>query len=449
MTPRPATPPGEHGRVFLHRDDRAGRDGWRAQTRYRPTNGDPARLVEAHGRTQALAQRALLAKIAQHNAGVTPETATISPSTTVSDLVTRWLARERAAGILSPQTLDRYTQVTRTHITEGARRTRKGTVVPLEGAPRVLGGDAVGGVDAVRVERVLDFLGTAAPGQVKAVATVLRQSFEWALREGAISENPVRTRVRRVRHSKASRSKRKRLATFEELDAFRAAAVERESRPRTGRYLVDLFDVLRSSGLRVSEALAIHAGDVTFNGDHAQVALDATMVEIAGIGIVRQERPKSEQSRRQAPVVGVGAEALHRLVAAAKSAQRDYLFVSRAGTPLGQRQVEKVWRDVATAANLDEGFTPHAIRRATGTAVARKHGVEQAAIFLGNTKDVAAAHYVDQGLIEVGDVSGALLSLQDWEREPEDWERVPLSPEEFEALFGELPEHETVGQDEA
>lgn len=70
-------------------------------------------------------------------------------------------------------------------------------------------------------------------------------------------------------------------------------------------------------------------------------------------------------------------------------------------------------------------------------------------MFLGNTKDVAAAHYVDQGLIEVGDVSGALLSLQDWEREPEDWERVPLSPEEFEALFGELPEHEAVGQDEA
>ncbi|WP_281652107.1 tyrosine-type recombinase/integrase [Microbacterium aurum] len=447
MTPRPAIEPGAHGKVFTHKETRAGRTGWRAQTRYRPADGGLPKIVEAVGRTEALAQSALLQKIAITNSGIEDDgAAAITAQMTVADLLRRWLARERSLGTLSDQSISHYEQVAKTHLIEGARRERNGgELIPFKGAPRAIGHDRVGTVDAVRVERVLAFIAQATPGQLKPAATVLRQAFEWALREGAVTENPVRRGVRRVRRSKAARIARKRIATAAEITAFREAAVAHQAKPRTAQYVVDLVDVLTGSGLRVSEALALWVEDIEFDTDEdgnlgATAAILATMVELPGEGVKRQEEVKSRQSARRAPIVGVGAVALRRLVTVAEREGRTYLFVSRTGEPMGRRQVDKVWKTVADAAKLNHedvaGFTPHAIRRAAGTAVARVHGIEAAARFLGNTKDVATEHYIDQHLIEVGDVAGALRGLVPQE-DASRADAKPLSDEEYDALFGD------------
>ena len=439
---RPALPPGEHARFSVvnttpkagesPRADYRASQPWRAQTRYRPLDGSPSRVLQARGTTARIATAALEKVVRErldaerHGTDGTP--VAVTRSTTVTELINVWLAQERRDQRRRPQTLDKYASAAKTHLQLGSKRRHRGdeesdatTTVPR----RVLiGGDRVTSVTPARVAAVLDHLTDAVPAQAKVARAILNASFDLAVRNGVIETNPV-AQIKTRRRGASTVSRKPRPATPAEVELFRTEAV-RDAERNAGRgndWLVPLVDVLWSTGLRVSEALALHVDSVELTDEGAWITIEATIVEYNDGRLLRQPMPKSAQGFRRVEVLlPRGVHAIHRLVDASRRAGRQHLFASRitvrrdgttiGGGYLGKGGVGRVWHRLALRAGLIDPsdapsteqrrpWTVHSVRKLVADSIERNDSLEAAAAFLGHDEAVTSAHYLERNIRNV------------------------------------------------
>jgi integrase/recombinase XerC len=171
----------------------------------------------------------------------------------------------------------------------------------------------------------------------------LRTFYQWLVRGGKISSNPVKL----LRAPKLD----KKLPNFLQQDE-----VERLIKATVHPRDAAIIEVLYGGGLRVSEAVAIDLGDVA-----------------AEDGIVRVRHGKGDKER----IVPVGSCALKAIdsylpwrserLASVGRAGETALFVNKNGTRLDVRSVRRILLMAARAAGLDKRLTPHTLRHSFAT----------------------------------------------------------------------------------
>lgn len=186
--------------------------------------------------------------------------------------------------------------------------------------------------------------------------------------------NPVRdTALPRAKKSEV------RTLTNDEMETYRARLVEwcggNRRGPRRGEGLVEIMDVVRGSGMRIGEVLALRWQDVDLEEGTATVA--GTTDEKGG----RSDFPKTEKSRRTIPLASSAIEALRR--------QRMKPYFEVLGEPVfptrggGYRTVNNTETRLR-AARGDLDIRPHDFRKTVATRIEKKYGLLAASRYLGH-----------------------------------------------------------------
>lgn len=366
---------------------------WRARAKYRDYDGR-TRPVERYGATGAAAERALVTAL-RDRARPGGQGVDITPDTTLGDLATMWIAKRRAEGI-TPQTITNYQGTIRVHI------------VPALGSVRIR--EATVGV--------LDKFLRAVPGDTSATHSriILSGMMRLAAQHDAIEHNPIpSTTIRKVAR------KPPRALTAAQLQALRARVVAwaggNTLGPPRGMDIVELFDVLAGTGLRIGEALAIRWEDVVWpEGDRPGT------LQVTGTisGARRQPFPKTHASARTVLLPDFAVAALRRQQAKDRPSAEGVVFPSRVGSTRTTHNVRSHIRAArryieAEAPGADpaefEWVTPHVFRKTVATIIEAAVDMETAAGQLGHASpDVTRAHYV-QRAAQAADVRHILDAL--------------------------------------
>lgn len=225
--------------------------------------------------------------------------------------------------------------------------------------------------------------------------TVLHTVLAQAVREGYLVTNPVaRTRPIRVERYEATFLSRTQARTF-----LRATVGER---------LEALYWVTLSLGLRQGEVLALHWGDIDFEG--RTLSVRATLQRRVGQGLVFAD-PKTKKSRRTLPLPELTVRALRahrarqnqeRLAAGAAWQDHDLVFATRQGRPLSATHVIRAsFRPVCARAGIASGTRAakglrfHDLRHSAATLLLAQ-GVPQRVIMdiLGHTRITTSERYL-------------------------------------------------------
>lgn len=371
--PRPKLGVGELGTVsftqLAHRKIRA-------RGRFRDAAGR-IKQVEATGTSQASARRALEAVVRERTRDVGQD---VTGATTVEALGVAWLA-ELEQSKLRPRTVAEY------------RALVDGAVVPA------LGGLELREVTVGRVQRFLSTLAEFTPAKARNCKVVLSEMFALAVRHDALQHNPVAGA--RLPHVDR---KPPRALSPEDYRALRtnvAAWVRKPAetgRPRTPD-LVDVLDVLAGTGLRIGELCALRWEDVNLDGEHPTLTVAGTVTQVKGLGLIRQDVPKTDAGHRTVLlprfVVGV---LMRRMVAVPEGDDSGLVFPSAALTLRSPHNLRRQLRD---ARGEEFGWvTPHTLRRSAATAIDRAMGTDAAAAQLGHASpSVTGLHYVERASV--------------------------------------------------
>jgi integrase len=286
MAGRPPLPIGTFGKIlYLPRKSGA----VQARVNFRDYDGR-VRLVSKDGPSRSAAERALKAELRNR---LTPASgAGVTAETRVSELADVWLESES----------DWSTGTERTY-----RSTVHTQVIPALGSLRLR--EVTPGV----VSRTLGAIAAASgQGAAKTTRSALSGMFRLAVRDGAVSANPVRDAGVRLRSSKRTKP---RALTVSEVD--RLTALFRASERAVALDLPDLVDWMLATGCRIGEALATRYGANSEGAplldlDAGTWEVNATVVRIRGEGLVVQERPKTEAGWRVIAVPGFAIQMLGR-----------------------------------------------------------------------------------------------------------------------------------------
>lgn len=266
---RPRNPIGSHGIINI---DEVEPGRFRARTRYRFSDGK-ARQVERFDTTGPKAENKLKKALMTIEADRGGE---LKPTTTLRALGQQFLASKRDLG-RSEGTLETYGYAVEAHITK-----RIGDLTVAEAKP----------------ERLQKFLTTIekenGPGAAKNCRSALSGMLGIAVRNGAITHNPVRELERISNRGKKGSS----AIPLAELPAFL-------QRVRADEYLiekdtVELIEFMLSSGWRVAETCALDAASIDWKAGTATV--EAINIRVKGQGIVRQPFAKTDKSGRATPL---------------------------------------------------------------------------------------------------------------------------------------------------
>lgn len=266
---RPRNPIGSHGVINI---DEVEPGKHRARTRYRFQDGK-ARQVERFGTTPTKAEHALKTALTTIEADRGGE---LKPTTTLRVLGQQFLASKRDLG-RSEGTLETYGYAVNAHITK-----RIGDLTVAEAKP----------------ERLQRFLTTIekenGPGAAKNCRSALSGMLAIAVRNGALTHNPVRE-LERISHRGKKGSSAIPIA---ELPGFleKVRADEKLIEWDT----VELVEFMLSSGWRVAETCALDITSVDFEA--GTVKIEAINVRVKGKGIVRQPFAKTDKSERVTPL---------------------------------------------------------------------------------------------------------------------------------------------------
>lgn len=188
----------------------------------------------------------------------------------------------------------------------------------------------------------------------------LQGTLKLAVRRGLISTNPFDLLVDDDRPVKAERTQAHEWST-DELEALFSAAETVAAKP-TSRY--DYATLLRVTalGLRLGEVLGLQWQD--FNYKERTLRVERQWTRYGEYG-----PPKTKSSKRTVPVPDALCEALRgRWVVAEYAEQEHPIFASRAGTPLGHRNVTRRGFEAARdEAKLAESLTFHDLRHAAAS----------------------------------------------------------------------------------
>lgn len=192
---------------------------------------------------------------------------TITPQTTVVDLVGFWLKQLRAEQRLEGTTIDEY------------ERVLNRLVVPSFG-PTIISDLTTSLVDRLLVE-----LGAASLNRQRKAKVVLGAMLETAVEVGALGANPVRGSLSVKRPTPDHRS-----LTVAELETVRAAVrawldMDR-SGPKSSDDIADIIEVMLATGARIGEVLALRWADIDLGA--RVIDVNATIKTESGIGTYRK-----------------------------------------------------------------------------------------------------------------------------------------------------------------
>ncbi|MEV6639625.1 tyrosine-type recombinase/integrase [Amycolatopsis sp. NPDC051371] len=244
----------------------------------------------------------------------------------------------------------------------------------------------------------------------KTLRAALSGACDYAVRHGAMDENPIRHIGRMSRGGEPK--------TVEALDAdervdllakLRAYALTRQtdargrslgSRGRLWLDLPDLMEVMLASGVRIGEALAILGSDI--EPDRKTVAATHHIIRVAGSGLMRRPLRKGNQ---QELVLGVPEWSLPVLLRRKATAGEGPIFASFAGGFLDPSNVINRISEAMTAVGYG-WVTSHVFRKTVGT-VLDEADLPTTAIAdqLGNSRQVAERHYRKRRIANTANVA--------------------------------------------
>ncbi|GAA1608591.1 site-specific integrase [Leucobacter chromiireducens] len=276
---RPRNPIGTHGVIKI---DEIAPGKVRARTRYRFSDGK-LRQVERFGSTKSKAEHALKTALTTIEADRGGE---LKPTTTLKTLGQMFLAAKRDAG-RSEGTLETYGYAVNAHI------------------GKEIGDMSVAEATPERLQKFLTRIEKEnGPGAAKNCRSSLSGMMGLAVRNGAISRNPVRE-LERISHRKKKGSEAIPLA---ELPNF-IAKVQEDALLKEWD-TVELIEFMLSTGWRVAEACALEVSSVDFKAGTATV--EAIAKRLPKIGMQRQLFPKTAASARTTPLPKSTVELLGR-----------------------------------------------------------------------------------------------------------------------------------------
>ncbi|WP_198169845.1 tyrosine-type recombinase/integrase [Agromyces laixinhei] len=227
---------------------------------------------------------------------------------------------------------------------------------------------------------------------------MLSMVLGFAARRELIPRNPIKE----VSRMKAPKRTPKAL-TPEQIAAIREAARHYRTSaetmgPKSDGLVRDLIEVMLGTATRIGEVLALRKRDVDMTADPPQVHINGTVIVRTGVGVLRQDHPKTHESNRVVAVPAFAAEVIrHRLTIIGGEGDESLLFATRTGTPLTPNNIRRTFRKILEVAGLkDLKISPHAFRRTGATLLAKELGMQAAADMLGHTStSTTKAHYAE------------------------------------------------------
>jgi site-specific recombinase XerD len=142
---------------------------------------------------------------------------------------------------------------------------------------------------------------------------------------------------------------------------------------------VAILSLMARAGLRVGEVVALELGDVELG---------------ARSGWARVRRGKGNKARR-VPLNGDVRQALQAYLAARPAFSTPFLFVSRTGSPLSARDVQRLVAELARKARIEGKVTPHILRHTFATRLLER-GADVAAVaaLLGHESIATTSRYL-------------------------------------------------------
>lgn len=266
---RPRNPIGSYGIINI---DEVGPSKFRARTRYRFSDGK-SRQIERFSSTGPKAENKLKQALTTIDSDYGGE---LKPATTLRVLGQRFLASKRELG-RSEGTLETYGYAVEAHITK-----KIGDLSVAEAKP----------------ERLQKFLTTIekenGPGAAKNCRSALSGMLGIAVRNGAITHNPVRELERISNRGKKGSS----AIPLADLPVFLKKV--RADEYLTEKDTVELIEFMIASGWRVAETCALDVTSIDWNSGTATV--EAINIRVKGQGIVRQPFAKTDKSGRTTPL---------------------------------------------------------------------------------------------------------------------------------------------------
>ena len=386
---RPATAIGEHGLISFLGAQGARGNAIIARAHFRDSDGI-TRPVTASGRTQTLAQRALLTKLEKRASRSL--SGKVKSTTKIGELVDIYVNALQSNPRLKPQTKARYIQSAR-----GAIR---------RAFPEI----AVAELTVGMVERFISGLADSDHvSEARNCRVVLRAMMRMAIADDAVVQNPVAGADIRLPLS----TKSARALTPDELTLLRILVASYRTGPnvlgpKQSPDLRDALDTMLGTGLRISEVLALRAGDVEFLDDgRSTLSVRGTIIFEEGAGATRQDSTKNGKVRilTVAPWVTV-------LLRDRATASRSGLLweTRRTAKPYQQQNLLRDLRSIVARTELS-WVTSHSMRKTAGTMIARTLGVSAATTALGHSSDaITRGIYIDTVQTPT-DLSNAMDSL--------------------------------------
>ncbi|MGR0218634.1 tyrosine-type recombinase/integrase [Agromyces sp. ZXT2-6] len=331
---------------------------------FRDSDGK-TRRIQKTGPSAAEAERRLLVALRDRQP---PDGTELTLDSTLRTAANRWLEevkRDRRA----PSTIDRYSATIERHV-------------------HPVGELLLRELSVSRLQRLVNAVAdVSGPSEGRMVLVVLKGIASHALRLGAMRENPaLGVKAPSIRRTKM------RIPTVQEVRALRLALRAYDERPvKRGDAMHDLADIgdfLIGTGCRIGEALALRWKAVDLS--RGVVVLSATVVRVAGEGLVVQDFPKTEASIRE---LALPRFALDMLARRRIDAYSELVFPSATGGPRWPENVRYQWSQALHGSEID-WITPKSARGAVATLLRNELDIDAAKDQLGHADwRVTARHY--------------------------------------------------------
>lgn len=381
---RPSIPPGGQGAPSVKEVKRG---LWTTRLRWRDQGGAYHETV-AEGRTRELALAAIAERVAMARDEIDAATER-HEATTFEDAAKQWLDDLTAEGEVRGSTVRQY------------RDTWKGTLSPVFGTMLVndaTRADLQRGLRGLRRRdrngvHILDENGRTVPLVGRQPRAVLMMLLGWAVDEGIREDgiNPLAGTRRRRGAKKRADAFGPRILTGAEWTRLHGLAESSTRRQNATRHLPDVLVLLRWTGVRIGEALALRWEDVDLGGDVPTVTICRTLVE-NGPGLNTGDTKGTEVR-----VIALHNDLVDMLeVRKSHATGSPWVFANGRGgdRPVTTSNLRRRLRAAICGTDLS-WVHPHTFRHSLATAASKALDDEAAADLLGHADSaVTKAHYI-------------------------------------------------------